>query len=242
MANLYDAAVEVARRTMVLFFLVDSSTSMRGEKMGTLNQAIEDVLPEIRGISEENADAQIKIACLRFASGANWLTPAPIEASKFSWNWLEADGYTDFGAACRELNSKLSRNAYMSDATGSFAPAIFLLSDGEPTDDYVRALSDLWNNNWFKKAIKVAVAIGSDANTDVLCKFTGSADGVLTVHSPEALRKMIKFVSVTASQIGSRSCAVGVVGTDEVISKQEEFISQVRAANLDEVDDGGLVW
>ena len=72
MANIYDQAVEVARRTMVLFFVVDTSGSMEGAKIGTLNSAIEDVIPEIRHISAENADAQIKIAVLEFFEGLKW--------------------------------------------------------------------------------------------------------------------------------------------------------------------------
>jgi uncharacterized protein YegL len=240
MPNIYDEAVEVARRTMVLFFLVDTSGSMEGAKIGTLNSAIEDVIPEIQHISSENADAQIKIAVLEFSEGAKWLTPAPIEVADYAWNYLNADGITDFGAACKELNAKLSRDAFMSDVAGSFAPAIFLLSDGEPTDDYKKYLGDLWQNNWFKKAIKAAVAIGDDANKDVLKEFTGSMESVLTVHSPEALRKMIRFVSVTASQIGSKSSSVGKAGVDEAASKQAEFIKQVQGADID--DDEELKW
>ncbi len=240
MANIYDEVVEVARRTMVLFFVVDTSGSMEGAKIGTLNSAIEDVIPEIQHISSENADAQIKIAVLEFSEGAKWLTPAPIEVADYAWNYLNAEGITDFGAACKELNAKLSRDAFMSDVAGSFAPAIFLLSDGEPTDDYKKYLSDLWQNNWFKKAIKAAVAIGDDANKDVLKEFTGSMESVLTVHSPEALRKMIRFVSVTASQIGSKSSSIGRAGVDEVTSKQAEFIRQVQGADID--DDEELKW
>jgi uncharacterized protein YegL len=240
MPNIYDEAVEVARRTMVLFFVVDTSGSMEGAKIGTLNSAIEDVIPEIRQISTENADAQIKIAVLEFSEGAKWLTPAPIEVSDYAWNYLNADGITDFGAACKELNAKLSRDAFMSDVAGSFAPAVFLLSDGEPTDDYKHYLGELWQNNWFKKAIKAAVAIGDDANKDVLKEFTGSMESVLTVHSPEALRKMIRFVSVTASQIGSKSSSVGKAGVDEVASKQAEFVKQVQSAEIE--DDEDLKW
>ncbi len=69
MANIYEGAVEVSRRTMTLFFVVDASGSMDGSKMGTLNSAIEEVIPEIRKISGENADAAIKIAVLEFSSG-----------------------------------------------------------------------------------------------------------------------------------------------------------------------------
>ena len=163
MANIYEGAVEVSRRTMTIFFIVDASGSMDGAKMGTLNSAIEEVIPEIRKISGENADAAIKIAVLEFSSGTRWITPAPMDAEDFTWSFLTADGLTDFGEACKQLNEKLSRKAFMGDVAGSFAPAIFLLSDGEPTDEYASSLAKLKENNWFKKAIKVAVAIGEDA-------------------------------------------------------------------------------
>ncbi len=243
MANIYDGAVEVARRTMTLFFLVDTSGSMAGSKMGTVNSAIEEVIPEIRKLSSENADAAIKIAVLEFSNGARWITPAPIECDDFTWSFLSADGLTDFGDACKKLNEKLSRNAFMSDVAGSFAPAVFLMSDGEPTDDYTRELEELKKNNWFKKAIKVAVAIGDDANRDVLAEFVGNREGVLTVHTPEALAKMIRFVSVTASQIGSRSGAVGRGGVDDVQSKQDDMLDKINQLRADEPDDDGdLEW
>ncbi len=242
MPNIYDGAVEVARRTMTLFFVVDTSGSMDGSKMGTLNAAVEEVIPEIRKISGENADAAIKIAVLEFSSGARWITPAPMDAEDFTWSFLDADGLTDFGEACKALNEKLSRKAFMSDAAGSFAPAIFLLSDGEPTDDYKPELEKLKQNNWFRKAIKVAVAIGDDANRDVLSEFTGNKEAVLSVHTPEALAKMIRFVSVTASQIGSRSTGVGKGGVDEAANKQDEMVQKLGAVQATDIDDGDLEW
>ncbi len=242
MGNIYDGAVEVARRTMTLFFVVDTSGSMEGSKMGTLNSAVEEVIPEIRKISGENADAAIKIAVLEFSSGARWITPAPMNAEDFTWSFLNADGLTDLGQACKQLDEKLSRKAFMSDVAGSFAPAIFLLSDGEPTDEYKPELNKLWQNNWFKKAIKVAVAIGEDANRDVLSEFTGNKEAVLTVHTPEALAKMIRFVSVTASQIGSKSTGVGKGGVDEAANKQNEMVQKLGAVQATDVDDGDLEW
>lgn len=245
MANIYDDVVEVARRTMVLFFVVDTSGSMEGAKIGTLNQAVEDVIPEIRDISADNADAQIKIAVLEFSSGARWVTQAPVPADGFDWQYLEAAGLTDLGDACRELNDKLSRNSFMSDITGSFAPAVFLLSDGAPTDNYREGLEKLWENNWFKKAIKVAVAIGDDANLDILAEFTGTSETVLTVHNPESLKKMIRFVSVTSSQIGSQSSAVGSGDIDSIKPKQQIFVEQIHAAYDSgdfDVEDDFIEW
>ncbi len=180
-------AVSIPRRTMVLFFLVDTSGSMSGDKIGAVNEAIREVIPEINDISSENADAQIKIAVLDFSSGAHWIYDKPVEADQFVWNNLEVGGLTDMGVAFKMLNEKLSRTEFMSDITGSYAPAIFMMSDGAPTDDYKKELEELRKNKWFKVGIKVAVAIGDDANTDILKEFTGNEESVTRVRTPEAL-------------------------------------------------------
>ena len=107
--GLYDDVVEVPRRTMVLFFVVDCSGSMAGNKIGTVNTAIEEVIPELKDISESNADAQIKVATLQFSTGARWNETAPVPAEVFRWNYLDANGLTDLGEACIQLNEKLKR-------------------------------------------------------------------------------------------------------------------------------------
>jgi len=226
--------IEIPRRTMVLFFVIDTSGSMDGSKIGAVNAAIEEIIPEIRGVSDENADALIKIAALEFSSGARWITVnGPVEADQFNWNFLEAAGVTDFGAACKTLNEKLSTKAFMQEATGSFAPAIFLLSDGEPTDDWQRHLADLKKNNWFKAAVKVAVAIGDDANKDVLKEFTGTMEAVLETRSAATLKKMIKFVSVRASQVASKSSNV----SDAAADLGDEAKQQELNAHLQELKE-----
>lgn len=256
--GLYDEVIEVPRRTMVLFFVVDTSGSMGGAKIGAVNSAIEEIVPELKNISENNADARIKVATLAFSTGARWIDPVPVAAENFRWNYLDTAGVTDLGVACIQLNEKLSRSAFMSDATGSFAPAIFLMSDGEPTDNYKYGLDKLKQNNWFKKAIKVAVAIGEDANKNVLADFTGNIESVITVRTPEALKKWIQFVSVSVSEIGSKSSNVGSKSeissensaaddTSDIISKQDEFIKAIQdqaenAAEWDSLDDDGIQW
>lgn len=42
--------------------------------------------------------------------------------------------------------------------------------------------------------------------------------------------KMIRFVSVTASQIGSQSSGVGKGGVDRAVSKQSEVLDKVKSA------------
>ena len=226
--------IEIPRRTMVLFFVIDTSGSMDGSKIGTVNSAIEEVIPAIKEVSDENADALIKIAALEFSSGARWITAnGPVEADQFRWNYLDAAGVTDFGAACKTLNEKLSTKAFMQEATGSFAPAIFLLSDGEPTDDWQRYLKALWQNNWFKATVKVAIAIGDDANKEMLKEFTGTMEAVLESHNAATLKKMIKFVSVRASQVASKSSNADDLGADAGDEQKQQELN----ANLGELKD-----
>ncbi len=221
--SLLDGTVSVPRRTMTLFFLIDTSGSMAGNKIGAVNDAIENVLPMLNDISESNPDAEIKVATLEFSNGAKWLYDEPKLAKDFVWQNVAANGLTSLGEACLELEKKLHReNGFMKNASGSFAPAIILLSDGGPTDDYTSGLAKLKGNNWYKAAIKIAIAIGDDADRDVLKDFTGNSEAVITVHNIDALKQIIRVVAVTSSQIGSKSSSA-----DE-LTKQEQVVGDVK--------------
>ena len=220
----------IPRRKMTLFFLIDTSGSMEGAKIGSVNDAIENVLPMIDEISVESPDAEINVAALEFSSGTHWLYDEPKSARDFIWQKVEANGLTSLGEACKELNKKLSRNGgFMSSPSGCFAPVIILLSDGEPTDDFMSGLNSLRGNSWFKSAIKIAIAIGDDADKNVLKEFTGSSEAVIVVHNIEALKKMIRIVAVTSSQIGSKSTSA----TDT--TKQEQVIEDINK-NISDID------
>ena len=200
----------VPRRVMPLIFVVDTSGSMAGIKIASLNTAIREALNDVGEISKNNSDAQIKIAALEFSNDAQWMYSQPIDSESFQWNDLTAGGLTSLGAACEELNNKLSRtHGFMAEPTGSRAPAIILFSDGEPTDDWRHPLDKLKGNRWFNTGVKVAIAIGDDANVDTLAEFTGNKEAVLTVHNVDQLKKIIHTVSVTASQVASQSASVG---------------------------------
>lgn len=231
--SLLDEVVSVPRRTMTLFFLIDTSGSMEGNKIGAVNDAVANVLPMLNEISDENPDAEIKIAALEFSSSVIWLYSEPKLASDFIWQDVQANGLTSLGAACLELSSRLSRSGFMQSASGSFAPAIILLSDGGPTDDFENGLKKLKENNWFKAAIKIAIAIGDDADKEVLRQFTGNAEAVFTVHNIEALKQIIRVVAVTSSQIGSKSSTAGeTTKQDQVVEEVKDAVVNINGAEV----------
>jgi uncharacterized protein YegL len=228
--GMYDNIEGIIRRQMVLFFLIDTSGSMDGTKIGEVNTAIREVVPELQDIG--GADIDLKIAVLEFSIGCRWQNPSgPVSVNSFFWSNLSAEGGTDMGAAFQELNDKLSRNSFLKAPSASVAPVILLLSDGQPGDDYRSALAVLKNNNWYKSAVKVAIAIGNDADQDVLAEFTGTSETVITAHTPEVLRKMIRTVAITSSQIGSRSQPLQ---NGEIVSKQDTMAQEIQ--NMKQAD------
>ncbi|MCH5216041.1 MAG: hypothetical protein J1F10_03800, partial [Muribaculaceae bacterium] len=86
-------------------------------------------------------------------------------------------------------------------------------------------------NNWFKAAIKIAIAIGDDADKEVLKQFTGNSEAVITVHNIEALKQIIRVVAITSSQIGSKSSAAGdTTKQDQVIEEVKEAVENIDGA------------
>ena len=229
----------ITRKTMVLFFLIDTSGSMRGEKIGAVNSGIEDSIMDIREMT--NPDAQVKIAVLTFSSGAEWQSPKPIEIEKYSYNRLDAEGLTDLGEACKMLNEKLSRKEFMSDEAGNYEPVIILVSDGNPTDNYDEGLKTLKKNDWFKVAIKIALAVGEDVNRSELEKFTGDIGFVIPIKDKKQLRKIIRFSTVTMTGIVSRSNPITVTSNSStnkgLTKKQEEALEIMTNIDIDSNDD-----
>ena len=192
------------KKEMVIFYLIDTSGSMEGQKIGQVNQAMEEVVPLLRDeVSKANDDVEIKIAILQFSSGCSWVTPetGPVSVQDARWNRMNAEGLTDFGEAIKELNSKLSKEKFLYSSTGHYAPTIILLSDGEPTDDWEEPLEKLKKNDWFKVSTKIAFNI--ESNKDTLVKFVGNPEAVIDVTNVNALKTMIKFVTIRSSQINS---------------------------------------
>ncbi len=224
----FDEIERPPRRVLTIFFLIDTSGSMYGTKIAAVNTALQETIPIIAEISDSNPDAEIKIAAMEFSTDCQWMYDTPQLAEGFQWRTMEADGLTQLGLACEELNNKLSHShGFMSEAAGSFAPVIIFMSDGVPTDNYQYGLDKLKQNNWYKAAAaRLAIAIGDDANKQVLSEVTGNVECVLTVHNIPQLKSLIRTVSVTASRVASKGASVGL-GSPE--SKADEILDGIKS-------------
>ena len=232
-----------AKKSMTIFFLIDVSGSMKGTRIGSLNSTMEELLPSLIGVGEASTD--VKIAIMKFSTNVEWVTPEPVPIEQYQyWNRLEAEGLTFMGDAFLELSEKLSRNSFLNSPSLSYAPVIFLLSDGSPNDDWKKGLETLRQNRWFQYGLKIALGIGSEVDMDVLREFTGNDELAVQAKNADQLRELIKLMAVTSSQIGSRSLALvhgdrhsGTMRA-EASSKQQVLVEEIRAGARDILGEG----
>jgi uncharacterized protein YegL len=155
----------------------------------------------MRQVAENNPNATVLVRAVRFSSGAAWHVATPTPVGQFQWNDLTADGVTDLGEAMRLVADQLRMPPMEQRA---LPPVLVLISDGQPTDNWEDGLRRLQAQPWGKKAVRVAVAIGEDADHDVLQQFIGNRDlRPLQANNPEALVHQIRWVSTAVLQSAS---------------------------------------
>jgi uncharacterized protein YegL len=192
----------LARRPLHFFLLADCSGSMAAAgKMAALNTAIREVLPQLSETSEGNPHAEVLVRAIAFSTGARWHLETPTHPDDLQWADLEAGGYTDLAAGLELLTAALTVPPMEERA---LPPAIVLISDGMPTDDFELALASLMALPWGARSVRMAVAIGHDAAYETLSAFIGDPSiEPLTASSPEQLVMALRWATVHVARAAS---------------------------------------
>lgn len=191
----------LATRPLHFIWIADCSGSMSGEKINSLNFAIKEALPAMRDVANENPNAQVLCRAISFETNAKWhiATPTPVET--FNWIDLSVGGITSMGEALSLVAKELTVEK-MGDR--ALPPVLVLLTDGEPTDDFQQGLDELMALPWGKKAVRLSVAIGHDADTDVLQQFIGHNEiQPLLATNSEQLVDYIRWASTVVLKAAS---------------------------------------
>lgn len=218
----------VTRKQLNFFWIADCSGSMQDEKIEQLNRAVRESLPAARDANKKNPFAEVLVRVIRFSSGAQWHQATPTLIDDFEWNDLDAEGVTDLGAAIKLISEALDPNKL---GKRALPPVLVLLSDGMPTDDWESALSKFNSTPWGKqgRTVRVAIAIGGDANRDALAKFTGNMETVLTANNPQQLATFIRWCSVALSSYvssGKSTPKQGDAGVVDIVQKEKVVVAE----------------
>lgn len=192
---------ELATRPLQFIWIADCSGSMQGKKIEALNFGIREAIKPMQEVADENPNAEVLVRAIRFSDGAQWHVAQPTRIHDFRWDDLNADGVTDMGAAMKMVADALTIESM---PERGLPPVLVLLSDGQPTDDFARGLKTLTDQPWGKKAVRIAIAIGDDADQEVLQEFIGHPEiKPILVTNTKDLVKKIKWASTVPLKAAS---------------------------------------
>jgi uncharacterized protein YegL len=215
----------MARRQLHFMWILDVSGSMRTDgKIQALNVAISEALPSLRAAAEGNMSADVMVRAVTFSTGANWHFPNPIPVGEFRWTPVEAGGFTDMGAALSLAAGGLQVPPM---PERGLSPVLVLVSDGQPTDNFADGLRELLDTTWGSRAIRLAIAIGRDADQNVLQTFIGRESGQRPVlaNNPDAIIAAIRWASTAvAPTFRETGSAIAVPGDDDLFYAPDDGV------------------
>lgn len=129
--------------------LLDTSGSMKGAKIAQLNEGLRTFAEQLK--ADSMAAKRVEVAIITF--GPARITQKFVTADSFSPPHLIAEGDTPIGQAILSATSLIAerKKAFRANGIGYYRPWIFLISDGEPTDD-VKAAAALIRDGEARKS------------------------------------------------------------------------------------------
>ena len=179
--------------------VLDTSGSMQGRPIEELNEGLAQFKREL--LTDEMAAKRVEVAVIGFGPVqllAPFTTPDSFTPPK-----LAANGDTPMGAAIQQAIALVEqrKQEYKQFGIAYYRPWIFLITDGEPTDEYQSALHALQDGQTRKQFEFFAVGV-QGANMSVLKQMSGERTP-LTLKGLQ-FRELFRWLSNSLSSV-SRS-------------------------------------
>ena len=196
-------------RALPVFILVDVSGSMQGQKIGTVNVALKEMINSFRKI--ENPKGVIELCILAFGNNeVKVIKPLSRVAEDDNYE-LDANGSTPMGMCFEKVTDMIEDYGIVS--SRAFTPTIVLISDGNPTDfqNYHSGMSIEEIMNWpalvklnsgarSSKATRLAMGIGGDQDYNILKSFINNETiPVIKATETDTISKFFDWVTMSIS-------------------------------------------
>ncbi len=184
-------------RPLPVIIAVDRSGSM-GElgKIDALNIALKDFIESFK--DEDSNKAEIHIALYSFG-GDKATCDIPITSiSQVLHKTYKHQGKTPMGGAFKLIKELIEDKELI--PSRSYKPTVVLLTDGFPTDEWEIPLYELINDGRSSKAFRIAMAIGDDADKNMLSKFVSTPEYLVDGENARDIRKFFRFVTMSVTQ------------------------------------------
>ena len=181
-------------RRLPVYLVLDTSGSMYGEPIEAVKNGVQTLISTLR--SDPYALETAFISIITFNTNAQQVTSLT-ELASFQQPTIDAGGCTALGGALDLLAQKIDAEVTKTTAEqkGYWKPLVFLMTDGEPTDDITHGLAEFRKR---KTGMVVACAAGTGANTNTLKQITENVVSLDTADSA-TIKAFFKWVSASIS-------------------------------------------
>ena len=189
----------ISSRPLHFIILADRSGSMKGEKIQALNFAVADMMTHLQEWERDQEAARLYIRAVAFGDDVTWHVEQPTPVRDLRWRALVADGRTRMGLALQTVAEVLAPDRLERRA---LQPALLLITDGKPTDDFEAGLAALFATPAGRSALRLGLALGQGADEQVLTRFIGNRDvPVLHADNAEEIKARLVAVSIAVSRM-----------------------------------------
>lgn len=196
-------------RRLPVYILLDTSGSMRGEPIHSVNVGLQSMLSALR--QDPYALESVHLSIITFDLEARVYLPlTPLDQVQLTDIDVPSAGATFMGAALELLAEQVTQQLQKStdEVKGDWRPLLFMMTDGSPSDVYAyqQAIPVIQQLNF---ASIVACAAGPKAKQDHLLQLT---DKVVVLDTMDAASFAGFFKWVSASVVVGSSSA-GISGS-----------------------------
>lgn len=188
-------------RPLPVIVLADVSGSMsENGKIDALNVALKEMVLSFG--KESRLRAEIQVGLITFG-GREAHEHLPLIAANLikGVESFQAAGGTPMGSAFALAHKLLEDKERI--PSRAYRPVLVLVSDGAPTDAWEAPLAALKASERGQKATRFAMAIGADADHDMLAQFVNDKEA--PVFRTEEARDIVRFFRMVTMSVVSRS-------------------------------------
>ncbi len=220
----FEKYISKSARPLPVFLLLDTSGSMAGYKIKTLNNAVREMIVDFQ--NERMTEVALNLCVITFGGSANVHTElAPLKNVEFAN--LTASGMTPMGGALKLASNIINDKEKVS--SKGYRPVVVLVSDGMPNDSWQQPLEEFLTGKRTSKCEKWALGIGEDCDFNVLKQFINDPERpVFDASAAKEITNFFKFVTLSTIARSKSQNPNIPIDLDEIAEDMEEELPNFK--------------
>lgn len=230
-------------KPLPVILLLDTSGSMTiDNNIGTLNNAVREMLRDFKDAS--NSEASISVAIITFGNTTGiYQSLTDVGEINIESINMEAYGMTPMGEAISIAKKLIEDKEQI--PSRAYRPTVVLVTDGEPTDDWKSALNNFMNDGRSSKCYRMAMGIGTGQSGeayDVLRQFVSNEEQVFEASNAGEISQFFQYVTISTTSRTTSANPNVIPSKSTVMGDSVNASSTSKPAATEDDDDlGGLL-